>query len=325
MTILRFAPHCDMLAGGDDEMNNEFETVSYKLVRHISVLCTRIMLRAFHVHNETELLLIASGECEISLRERAIIAKKGDVVLIGRNEPHAIASEKGAELIVVQFSHHFLAEYFPALRTTSFESGGADKRLAPKIMDVAESYFSGEDNFELGVVRDMADIIYELYRSARCAVLSEERHRERKRAAQRISSVAAYAEENFDGRISLSALAEREGITVTHLSHFIKDNFGMTFQEYIGALRFQKALRLIADERLGVYEVAVMSGYSDPKYLTKAFRERLGMTPAEYAKTAQKQPLSGSETVSERRYDRDESLRLVHSIVNEMKSAASEP
>ena len=99
----------------------------------------------------------------------------------------------------------------------------------------------------------------------------------------------------------------------------------MTFQEYIGALRFQKALRLIADERLGVYEVAVMSGYSDPKYLTKAFRERLGMTPGEYARSAQKQPISGSETVSERRYDRDESLRLVHSIVNEMKSAESEP
>ena len=306
-------------------MNDEFETVSFRLLRHVSVLCTRIMLRAYHVHNETELLLVASGECDISLRSRFIRAKAGDLILIGRNEPHAIASENGAELIVVQFSHHFLSEYFPALRTTSFVSGRVEAELVPMILRVAEDYFAGEDNFELKTVGEMAEIIYELYKSAEHTVLSEERHRERKKAAQRISSVAAYAEENFDGKISLRALAEREGITETHLSHFIRDNFGMTFQEYIAALRFQKALRLISDERLGIYEVAVMSGYSDPKYLTKAFRDKLGVTPGEYARSAKKQQISGSETVFECRYDRAESLRLVHSMVNEMKSAASEP
>ena len=105
------------------------------------------------------------------------------------------------------------------------------------------------------------------------AELSETEYTKRKKQNRRIDRITSYISENYQGPIRLSDLAEMEGITTTHLSHFFTENFGMTFQEYLKDKRLECALRMIGDDSLTISEIASSSGFSELKYMTKAFKD----------------------------------------------------
>ena len=48
-----------------------------------------------------------------------------------------------------------------------------------------------------------------------------------------------------------------------------------------------RAKELLCGTQLKLYEIAEKTGYSDPKYFSKVFREATGLTPAEYRKNDQ--------------------------------------
>ena len=99
-----------------------------------------------------------------------------------------------------------------------------------------------------------------------------------------IRSVLSYLDENYRYSPRLFDIAKAEGVTPTYLSHIFTEKLGISFQEHLGNLRFEHAMRLIYDNGLSISEVASESGFSDQKYMTKMFRAKLGMTPHEMRK-----------------------------------------
>ncbi|MEG2987617.1 MAG: helix-turn-helix transcriptional regulator, partial [Lachnospiraceae bacterium] len=59
---------------------------------------------------------------------------------------------------------------------------------------------------------------------------------------------------------------------------------GMSFTETVRSIRMEKIKRLLIDSELKLNQIADMAGYSDPKYMSKVFKEETGMLPAEYRK-----------------------------------------
>jgi len=112
-------------------------------------------------------------------------------------------------------------------------------------------------------------------------IITEEEWDGMQRRIDRINRIMSYVEENHSRKLLLSDVAEREGLTLSYLSHFFKDNLNQTFQEYVSSIRFQHAKNmLVSGKRL--IDVCIESGFSDSKYLTKAFLKYEGCTPAEY-------------------------------------------
>ena len=58
----------------------------------------------------------------------------------------------------------------------------------------------------------------------------------------------------------------------------------MNFQEYFKKKRLEHALRLLPDDSLSLSAIASASGFSELKYMTKAFRESFHMDPEEFRK-----------------------------------------
>ena len=59
----------------------------------------------------------------------------------------------------------------------------------------------------------------------------------------------------------------------------------MTFSTYLKNYRIVKAKELLCGTNLKLYEIAEQSGYADPKYFSKVFRDVTGKLPAEYRKS----------------------------------------
>lgn len=63
---------------------------------------------------------------------------------------------------------------------------------------------------------------------------------------------------------------------------------GITFIDYLTKVRIRKAIDLLFEEDLKMYEIAEKVGYTTQHYFSNVFKKITGVSPAEYRKSAQK-------------------------------------
>jgi len=80
----------------------------------------------------------------------------------------------------------------------------------------------------------------------------------------------------------LTQISEKVGLHPSYLSKIFKDETGATLSEYWTKARMERAMELIRNTDMKVYEVAEQVGYATPHYFIKIFIRHFGMTPHEY-------------------------------------------
>ena len=304
--------------GSIEVMKKEFERVEYKKIPHLNLFVNRIRFRSVHFHNETELLCVLNGKCTVYMPDNTLFAAGGDVILIDHSVAHEIVSDGGADFVVIQFSRRTLQEYFPLIRTTYFNKADlthdADqkdvKKLWGYIYDLAKSFFSPSELSPLYITTALSGLIAFLYEHCPYIVYSQSAFDSKKKAEKRIERIIDRMNVEYQSKLLLNEIAASEGLTPTHLSHIFHERMGVTFRDYLNELRFENALRLLKDESMNIYEIAINSGFSDVKYMTEMFKSRFDQTPAEYRKN----PFSSVKNVAEyneTRYAEEESVRLL--------------
>jgi len=88
--------------------------------------------------------------------------------------------------------------------------------------------------------------------------------------------------------ITLGEVAARLGQNPSAITHRLQRKFGMSYSEYVGRLRVDKAKELLRRTRLSVTEIARRVGIDDPSNFAKLFRKFEAMTPLEYQKRFQR-------------------------------------
>lgn len=88
-----------------------------------------------------------------------------------------------------------------------------------------------------------------------------------------------------DPGVSVGSIAQALGLSEGHLSHLFKKETDYTLNNYITRYRIHKAMELLRDCRVKVYEVAELVGYRDITYFSATFKKLAGMTPSEYQDT----------------------------------------
>lgn len=301
-------------------MNNEFEIVKYPKLKHIKIFLNNITYRNPHFHNEIELFCIIDGSAQVRCGSRKYSVSNGDILLLNPNTAHEISSNKGVTTMIVQFSNHFLREYFPSIRTTIFEGISLSDFLTNPEMnnlwlnlyDAAIEYISADKFYEFRVVSNMAEIIAKLFEKVPHTVTSEKTYISKKVAAARLDRVITRINQEFEYPIRLADLAEKESITPTHLSHMFSESLGITIQEYINNVRFENAIRLMSDATKPLSTVAEESGFSDLKYLNKMFLKHFGRLPSEFVNANEFDSQSKSHSVAlEYPYDTTDSLKIL--------------
>lgn len=87
-----------------------------------------------------------------------------------------------------------------------------------------------------------------------------------------------------NGDFTIDELAEIVGINRNALYNKIKSITGMTPVKFIREVRLDRAGQKLLQSNLLVKEIAYDCGFSDLKYFGKCFKEKFGVSPAEYRK-----------------------------------------
>ena len=88
-----------------------------------------------------------------------------------------------------------------------------------------------------------------------------------------------------DPGISVASIAQHLGISEGHLSHTFKKETDYTLLNYLTRFRIQKAMALLREGRVKVYEAAEQVGYRDVTHFSATFKKVVGVSPSEYQDT----------------------------------------
>lgn len=89
----------------------------------------------------------------------------------------------------------------------------------------------------------------------------------------------------YDQGITLEEIAGKLVVSEEYLSTQFKKETGMTFSETVRKYRIEKVKKLLLETPFKLNQIAELAGYSDSKYMSKVFKEEVGMLPSEYRKS----------------------------------------
>lgn len=88
----------------------------------------------------------------------------------------------------------------------------------------------------------------------------------------------------YDQGITLEEMAGRLFVSEEYLSAQFKKETGKGFTETVRNLRIERIKGLLVNTRLKLNQIAELTGYTDPKYMSKVFKEEVGMLPTDFRK-----------------------------------------
>lgn len=106
-----------------------------------------------------------------------------------------------------------------------------------------------------------------------------------KKTNKKIEQIKEYINHNIQQPdLSLSGIAKEFFISPSHLSRLFKQETAQTIVEYITKVRIDKAVKLLKDTDLKVYQIGEQVGINDPHYFSIIFKKNTGSSVNDFRK-----------------------------------------
>ena len=255
--------------------------------------------KAFHIpvhwHDEVEMIYVRQGELHISIEGNIYTATSGDVYLVNPGELHFMETE------------HIPVDYYTILFPLQFISFLSQDRIEREILtpfregklllknDInQEAYAKKVQQMleELIAINEVQKGIYELRTKTLLLQLIAEFAEEScfHESVMRKTSILqrnmiTYIQDHFSEKLTLEMLANEFHLSQKYISRYFKEQFAISFMQYVGHLRMEKAKDLLRNTELSITEVAMSSGYPSVNLFIRSFKETYQVTPLQYRKT----------------------------------------
>lgn len=288
----------------------EYEVVAYPKLNHVRGSIVQIVNRNAHVHRALELGLALEGEASVKIGERVFSAHKGSLFFFNANESHEIiaSGKSGIKIAYLQVANSFCSEYLSCFRNlellendlSSYLSPEKSKELTALLVQALMDYMAPDSElYALTCICSICRLYSKLLSLVPHRQMTEAAYLSRNKKTARLTRITEYIDTNYSEKITLDELASREKVTTTYLSHFIRDNLHMTFQDYVSSVRFERALKLLQSTSMCLTDVSVVCGFSDVKYLSRMLERHFGMPAQACRELLQSQPLQEPEILQQ--------------------------
>lgn len=270
-------------------MNYSNELIKIEDGLPIKIYIYSIYESKLQCHKEIEIILVLKGSINIRIGNNIYFLKERDIILLNSNEVHNLIKTKEDNIILeANIDSDYYNLTYPLFNNTKF--------------DCRSFIYSNEEQKKIDVIRYyLAKIVWELTEKRKgyqFIVGSDinllgahlinnftydiENKESISKDLVRIQNILKYINENLDGKVTLLEIANRENLSVYYLSHFIKKNIGISFQEYINNARIDKALNLLLRTNSSITEIAYESGFSSTRIFNENFKNIYKCSPREY-------------------------------------------
>lgn len=250
-----------------------------------------------HRHSDAELIYILDGSLTLCIEaDRSFEMQRGDVAVVNPMEAYALTASKDALYVVISMPLALIQNTCPML-TSRFECNSVDdkttdynelKKLLNNLI-LNYMYIHGNSDYE-----DVANYAYvaEYFKLLELMVVqfvkkkSDLKLNKKEKNNQRMLQIYDYLEQNYAQAISLEKMADYLYLSESYLSRYFKQNFDMTFSDYLKNVRLEHARNALIYTDGSVTKIAYDHVFSSESFFNKVFKEKYGETPSVARKNA---------------------------------------
>ncbi len=250
-----------------------------------------------HSHDFYELVIILKGTAVHIVNYKEYLIKAGDTFLIHGDVSHGYRDVQELDYINIMFDLSIVQQLSLLSKDKGFQA-----------LFFIEPYYRIEQNFnsklvltppQLKKAEEIADIIIREYmQNSDCSQTMISSYftvllimlsrfyslnkNENNRKVLQMAEAVAYIEENFLQDISIKTLSALACISGRHFIRMFRKKYGTTPMDHVIGLRLLHSARLLKETSYPVSVVAAESGFNDPNYFSRKFRESFGVSPTDY-------------------------------------------
>lgn len=271
------------------------EKIMYKDELHVDVLTANIIEYPTHFHDDPEVIYVLSGNITLKDGYYTYDLAEGDIFVLNDRDIHSIEDRDGDNMVMMlHLDMKYFSRYYDDFRDTFFsvdmqedsrESVEVLRSILGRIM--AEVLQKGQ-GYEHKVIESAHNLISCLMSDFGYTVENEAEgdspRRSRRILSERLNRIVDYMYENYSRKLTLSEIAENEGLSIYYLSHIIKEATGLSFQDLLSYIRVEESEHMLLNTGRKMGAIAEETGFSAVRYYIKHFENWFGMHPLEYRK-----------------------------------------
>lgn len=241
------------------------------------------------------LLYLLKGRVEVLLDGTQHVLAEGRILLVNKGARYEIRGDGDNIVIALEISSQYFARYYSGYFYHKFRLGpGLHPAFKAVYVEsvlllmarVASAEIGAHSEFALleinRLLSEIMLILVSYFKDEESGEAAEQR-----RYSRRIENVTAFLNDNFRHDISLRELAEREFVSMAHLSRQFRSEVGTKFSDYLTRLRFESAVFDLLNTDKSVFAVASDNGFSNARQFAALFKSLYHETPAAYRKARQ--------------------------------------
>ena len=106
---------------------------------------------------------------------------------------------------------------------------------------------------------------------------------EKKKCSPIVLLTIKYIEDSYySNDLNINDISEKLEVNSSYLSKLLKKETGLSFIDYLTNIRIKKAMYIMEDPTIKIYDVAELVGYSNQHYFCRAFKKVVGISPTDY-------------------------------------------
>ncbi len=258
----------------------------------------------YHWHTELELIRVISGELDMTLDNRRLKVKQGELVIVNggvlhSGTPHDCVYEclvfdlnpftrhnpSCTPYIQKILDHsaevydHFLSGDDRYISKQESEDYAAIHSIIGHVFDAMKTKRPGYEMMVFGELYHFFAVVFEKH----LYMESQPQSRKEYKKILQLRTVLDYIDENYSQPITLEQLAGSVGMSSKYFCRFFNQMTHRTPMDYLNYQRIEHACYALGSTEESVTEVAYGCGFNDLSYFIKTFRKYKGVTPGQYA------------------------------------------
>ena len=246
-----------------------------------------------HWHDEEcEIILALSGKIRVKNYSYVFDLEENDVIFINKTEVHEIIMlDDEAKCLIVhinKFDYEDIVEEASKIFFLRNPVGTEGEDALPLLRQLIAEIFFEIKYKNSGYIKRVTDIgknLLILMQDNFNYLYIVKQDFRKDEQYNRIWEAFDYILHHYKEKITLGEISSHIHLSKTYFSHHMRELTGMTFEQWMNAFRLEGAMRLLISTDLSMTSISYESGFSDPKYFVKTFKEYFGISPMEYMET----------------------------------------
>lgn len=262
----------------------ELVQVHYQKLKNINFSIVHLTQQSVHTHSCLELGVVLDGKAHVQCNDTAYSAQTGSLLLFNAYEAHSIQPDPDVKILFLQLAPGFGKEYFSRIVNVEFimdpaqlPSEAKESILYP-LIQAATVFFREPVAFGIECAGWVAHCVAAMLRDIPYRLNTDAEYMIKKKKIGRQQRIASFVEQHYREKLTLSQLAQSEGITTAYMSRIFGELCHTSFQEYLSRLRLQKAIPMLKKPSIYLVDICMECGFSDTRYLNAVCQKEYGCT-----------------------------------------------